>query len=61
MNRTLTLYNYDQCYARNTKRRISIRQTKLHSEVIVAKPMQLLAQMDNVEYASFDDVLLVLV
>ena len=46
MNRTLHYYNYEQCYAHYTKRIMRIRQAKIHGEVIVAKPVLLLALID---------------
>ena len=49
MNRTLQFYNYEQCYAHYTKRIMSIRQAKIHGEVIVAKPVLLLALIDGVD------------
>ena len=53
MNRTLQFYNYDQCYAHYTKRIMSIRQAKIHGEVIVAKPVLLLALIDGVDGEEF--------
>ena len=53
MNRTLQFYNYEQCYAYYTKRIISIRQAKIHGEVIVAKPVLLLALIDGVDCGEF--------
>lgn len=35
MNRMLHFYNYEQCYAHYTKRIMSIRQAKIHGEVVV--------------------------
>lgn len=55
MNRTLHYYNYEQCYAHYTKRIMSIRQAKIHGEVIVAKPVLLLALIDGVEFGEFTD------
>lgn len=53
MNRTLHFYNYEQCYAHYTKRIMSIRQAKIHGEVIVVKPVLLLALIDGVDGGVF--------
>jgi putative restriction endonuclease len=53
MNRTLHFYNYEQCYAHYIKRIMSIRQAKIHGEVIVAKPVLILALIDGVESGEF--------
>ena len=53
MNRTLQFYNYEQCYAHYTKRIMSIRQAKIHGEVIVAKPVLLLAIIDGIDIGEF--------
>ena len=53
MNRTLHFYNYEQCYAHYTKRIMSIRQAKIHGEIIVAKPVLLLALIDGIESDEF--------
>ena len=53
MNRTLQFYNYEQCYAHYTKRIMSIRQAKIHGEVIVAKPVLILALIDGIESGEF--------
>lgn len=53
MNRTLKFYNYEQCYAHYTKRIMNIRQAKIHGEVIVAKPVLLLALIDGIESGEF--------
>ena len=55
MNKILRFYNYEQCYAHYTKRIMSIRQAKIHGEVIVAKPVLLLALIDGVESGEFTD------
>ena len=49
MNRARQFYNYEQCYAHYTKRIMSIRQAKIHGEVIVDKPVLLLALIDGIE------------
>ena len=43
MNLTLKYYNYAQCYAHYTDRIISIHQAKIRGEVIVAKPVLMVA------------------
>ncbi len=53
MNKLLQFYNYEQCYAHYTKRILSIRQAKIHGEVIVAKPVLLLALIDGVDGGVF--------
>ena len=53
MNRELKFYNYEHCYAHYTKRIMSIRQAKIHGEVIVAKPVLLLALIDGIESGEF--------
>ena len=44
----LTLYFYEQCYASYTKRILNVRQAKIRGEVIVAKPVLLLAIIDGI-------------
>lgn len=53
MNSTLHFYNYEQCFAHYTKRIMSIRQAKIHGEVIVAKPVLLLAFIDGIDIGEF--------
>ena len=53
MNKALQFYNYEQSYAHYTKRIMSIRQAKIHGEVIVAKPVLLLALIDGIENGEF--------
>ena len=53
MNRRLQFYNYEQCYAHYTKRIMNIRQAKIHGEVIVAKPVLLLAFIDGIDIGEF--------
>ena len=48
MNKTLQFYNYEQCYAHYTRRIMSIRQAKIHGEIIVAKPVLILALIDGI-------------
>lgn len=44
----LTLYFYEKCYANYTKCIMNIRQAKIRGEVIVAKPVLLLAIIDGI-------------
>ena len=44
----LRLYFYEKCYANYTKRIMNIKQAKIRGEVIVAKPVLLLAIIDSV-------------
>ena len=53
MNSTLHFYNYEQCFAHYTKRIMSIRQAKIHGEVIVAKPVLLLSFIDGIDIGEF--------
>lgn len=55
MNYVLTYYNYPQCYAHYTERLITIRQAKIRGEIIVAKPVLLLALIDGIEAGVFRD------
>ena len=49
----LRLYFYEKCYANYTKRIMNIRQAKIRGEVIVAKPVLLLAIIDGVSSKVF--------
>ncbi len=53
MNHTLQYYNYSRCFAHYTERIMSIRQAKIHGEVIMAKPVLMLALIDGVESGVF--------
>ncbi len=53
MNRSHAYYDYSCCFAYYTERIISIRQAKIHGEVIVAKPVLILALIDGVESGVF--------
>ena len=44
----LSFYFYEKCFANYTKRIINIKQAKIRGEVIVAKPVLLLAIIDGV-------------
>ena len=60
MNRTLQYYDYSRCFAHYTERIMSIRQAKIRGEVIVAKPVLMLALIDGVESGVFANNRLVL-
>ena len=49
MNRVIQFFSYEQCYQHYTKRIETIRQAKIHGEVIVAKPVLLVAIIDGIE------------
>ena len=49
MNEVLKFYDYNLCFAHYTKRIMSIRQAKIRGEVIVAKPVLLLAIIDGID------------
>lgn len=49
MNRVISFFSYEQCFKHYTKQIMSIRQAKIHGEIIVAKPVLLLAIIDGVE------------
>lgn len=49
----LQFYNYEQCFDHYSKRIMNIRQAKINGEVIVAKPVLLLALIDGVEDGEF--------
>lgn len=49
MNRVIQFFSYEQCFKHYTKQIMSIRQAKIHGEIIVAKPVLLLAIIDGVE------------
>lgn len=53
MNHVLTNYNYSQCYAQFTDRIMSLRQAKIRGEVIVAKPVLMLALIDGLDSGVF--------
>ncbi len=55
MNNTLTHYNYAQCFSHYTERIINLPQAKIHGEVIVAKPVLMLALIDGIESGVFTD------
>ena len=55
MDHTFKFFNYSQCYAHYTERITTIRQAKIRGEVIVAKPVLMLALIDGIEAGVFTD------
>ena len=53
MNHLLTYYNYSQCYAHYTDWIMSIRQANIRGEIIVAKPVLMLALIEGIESGVF--------
>lgn len=53
--KTLQFFDYEQCFAYYTKRIINIRQAKIRGEVIVAKPVLILALIDGISENIFID------
>ena len=53
MNLPLKHFNYSQCYAHYTDRLMTIRQAKIRGEVIVAKPVLMLALIDGIDSGVF--------
>lgn len=51
----LSSYFYEKCFANYTKRILNIRQAKIRGEVIVAKPVLLLAIIDGININMFND------
>ncbi len=51
----LSSYFYEKCFANYTKRIMNIRQAKIRGEVIVAKPVLLLAIIDGISNGLFTD------
>ena len=49
MNRNMQFYNYEQSFAHYSKSIMNIRQAKIHGEVMVAKPVLLLAIIDGID------------
>ena len=49
MDKVIRFYNYEGCYTHYTSRIMNIRQAKKYGEVIVAKPVLLLAIIDGIE------------
>ena len=48
MNRSFQSYDYEQCYRYYTKRIETIRQHRIHGEIIIAKPVLMLAIIDAI-------------
>lgn len=55
MNRTLQYYGYACCFSHYTERIMNLRQAKIHGEVIVAKPVLMLALIDGIDSGVFTD------
>ena len=53
MNQRLKYYNYEQCFAYYMFRIMDIRQAKIYGEVIVAKPVLMLALIDGIDEGVF--------
>lgn len=53
--KTLQFFDYEQCFEYFVKRIMNIRQAKIHGEVIVAKPVLLLALIDGIGENVFTD------
>ena len=49
MNRVIQFFSYEQCFQHYTKRIMNIRQAKIHGEIIVAKPVLMVAVIDGIE------------
>ena len=55
MNDILHYYNYSHCFSHYTERIQNLRQAKIRGEIIVAKPVLLLALIDGIEAGVFRD------
>ena len=53
MNLILENYNYPHCYAKYTQCIVDLRQAKIRGEVIVAKPVLMLALIDGIDSGVF--------
>ena len=53
MNKSLQFYNYEASYFHYTRRIMNIRQAKKFGEVIVAKPVLILALIDGVDSGEY--------
>ncbi len=49
MNRVIQFFDYDQCFRHYTKWILKIRQAKIQGEIILAKPVLMVAIIDGVE------------
>ena len=55
MNKEIQFFDYAQCYLHYTKRIMSIRQAKINGEVILAKPVLLVAIIDAIDEDVFQN------
>lgn len=55
MNQVLQFYDYEKCFQHYVYRVANMRQAKINGEVIVAKPVLLLALIDGVDKSVFDN------
>lgn len=55
MNRNLNNFDYPLCFSHYTERIQNLRQAKIRGEIIVAKPVLLLALIDGIEAGVFHD------
>ena len=55
MNRKLSFYDYPWCFEYYTDKIMNLRQAKIHGEVIVAKPVLMLALIDGIDSGVFTD------
>lgn len=53
--KTIQFFDYEQCFAYYAKRIMNIRQAKIRGEVIMAKPVLLLALIDGISENVFID------
>lgn len=53
INSTIKYYNYSHCFSHYTERIMNLRQAKIRGEVIVAKPVLMLALIDGIESGVF--------
>lgn len=53
MNQAFKYQDYSQCFVHYTERIINLRQAKIRGEVIVAKPVLMLALIDGVDSGVF--------
>lgn len=53
--KSIQFFDYEQCFAHYTKRIMNIRQAKIRGEVIMAKPVLLLALIDGISENVFVD------
>lgn len=53
MNQAFKYQDYSQCFVHYTERIINLRQAKIRGEVVVAKPVLMLAIIDGIESGIF--------